>query len=140
LARGRDSRATAAGKAPFAALVDRRRDEWIIRLPGALAGMATVALIYALGRRMAGRALGLASAFILCSTGFFVGEMRQASNDCLLALFVTLALYAAYRRLHDKSESTLSGLTQREPRSRAWNLIFYSALGLGFLTSLLPGD
>jgi 4-amino-4-deoxy-L-arabinose transferase-like glycosyltransferase len=115
-------------------LLTGRRDEWIIRLPGALAGMATVALIYALGRRMAGRALGLASAFILCSTGFFVGEMRQASNDCLLALFVTLALYAAYRRLHDKSESTLSGLTQREPRSRAWNLIFYSALGLGFLT------
>ncbi len=82
-------------------LLTGRRDEWIVRLPGALAGVATVALIYALGRRMGGRALGLASAFVLCSMGFFVGEMRQASNDCLLALFVTLALYAAYRRLHD---------------------------------------
>ena len=29
-----------------------RRDEWIIRLPGALAGVATVALVYVLGRRM----------------------------------------------------------------------------------------
>ena len=74
-----------------------RRDEWIVRLPGALAGVLTVALIYALGRRAGDRELGLASAFVLCSMGFFVGEMRQASNDRLLALFTTLALYAAWR-------------------------------------------
>ena len=55
-------------------LLTGRRDEWIVRLPGALAGMATVALIYALGRRMGGRALGLASAFVLCSTGFLRGR------------------------------------------------------------------
>ncbi len=81
-----------------------RRDEWMVRLPGALAGVATVALIYILGRRMGGRALGLASAFVLCSLGFFVGEMRQASNDGPLVLFTTLALYAAYRRFHDDDE------------------------------------
>ncbi len=111
-----------------------RRDEWVVRLPGALAGVATVALIYILGRRMGGRALGLASAFVLCSMGFFVGEMRQASNDCLLVPFATLALYAAYRRLHDDNEKRLPGEVQRGPRARVWNLVFHTALGLGFLT------
>ncbi len=111
-----------------------RRDEWVVRLPGALAGVATVALIYILGRRTGGRALGLASAFVLCSMGFFVGEMRQASNDCLLVPFATLALYAAYRRLHDDNETRLPGEVQRGPRTRVWNLVFHTALGLGFLT------
>ena len=65
--------------------------------PARSAALATVALIYALGRRMGGREVGLASALVLCSLGFFVGEMRQASNDGPLALFTTLALDAAWR-------------------------------------------
>ena len=98
-----------------------RRDEWVVRLPGALAGVATVALIYVLGRRMGGRALGLASAFVLCSMGFFVGEMRQASNDGLLVLFTTLALYAAYRRLHDdESNHALPGRGPEGGRGRGF--------------------
>jgi 4-amino-4-deoxy-L-arabinose transferase-like glycosyltransferase len=111
-----------------------RRDEWIVRLPGAVAGVATVALVFLLGRHMGGRALGLASAFVLCSMGFFVGEMRQASNDCLLAPFATLALYAAYRRLHDENASRLPGQIQTGTRARVWNLVFHTSLGLGFLT------
>src|SRR3954462_12508034 len=58
-----------------------RRDEWMVRLPRAACALATVAMVYVLGRRMGGRAVGLASAMILCSLGFFVSEMRQASND-----------------------------------------------------------
>ena len=113
-----------------------RRDEWVVRLPGALAGVATVALIFILGRRMGGRALGLASAFVLCSMGFFVGEMRQASNDGLLVLFATLALYAAYRRLHDEepNHARLARPGPERTRARVWNLVFHTALGLGFLT------
>jgi 4-amino-4-deoxy-L-arabinose transferase-like glycosyltransferase len=111
-----------------------RRDEWVVRLPGALAGVATVAIVFLLGRHMGGRALGLTSAFVLCSMGFFVGEMRQASNDCLLVPFATLALYAAYRRLHDENESRLPGQIQRGTWARVWSLVFHTALGLGFLT------
>ena len=110
-----------------------RRDEWVVRLPGALAGVATVALIFILGRRMGGRALGLASAYVLCSMGFFVGEMRQASNDCFLVLCTTLVLAAAYRRLHD-DESRSPGQFQRWPGARVWNLVFYTGLAMGFLT------
>ncbi len=113
-----------------------RRDEWVVRLPGALAGMATVALVYLLGRRMGGRSVGLASAFVLCSTGFFVGEMRQASNDGLLALFTTLALHAAFQCFHgieidDDSPPTRTARTRGD---RSWAILFHTALGLGFLT------
>jgi 4-amino-4-deoxy-L-arabinose transferase-like glycosyltransferase len=108
---------------------------------------------------MAGRAVGLASAFVLCSLGFFVGEMRQASNDGPLVLFVTLALYAAWRALNDEDalharaqhsrgkragptgydphralEQDVAEHVGRFPGSRIWPLVFHAALGLGFLT------
>jgi len=135
-----------------------------VRLPGAICGVATVALVLALGRRMAGTSVGRAAALVLCSTGFFVGEMRQASNDAPLALFTTLALYAAWRRLHGGEPSgqraamkpgpiagraegaALAGWQREGPDggseetgmatagSSVWSLVFYAALGLGFLT------
>ena len=113
-----------------------RRDEWIVRLPGAFSALATVALIYLLGRRIGGRPVGLASALVLCSLGFYVGEMRQASNDGPLALFTTLALYAAWRRLHDdEDDDPADAPASRSLGARAsWNLVLYAALGLGFLT------
>ena len=107
-----------------------RRDEWIVRLPSAACGLATVALIYALGRWMCGRPVGLASAMILGTSGLFVGEMRQAGNDGPLALFTTLALVAAWRLLDTEEPAALSS-----PRARrAWRILFYTALGLGFLS------
>lgn len=110
-----------------------RRDEWALRLPSALCGLATVGLVLALGRRMAGESVGRAAALVLCSMAFFVGEMRQASNDAPLAFFTTLALYAAWRRLHqDQDEEQIELHKASTGRSR-WALLFYAALGLGFL-------
>jgi 4-amino-4-deoxy-L-arabinose transferase-like glycosyltransferase len=118
-----------------------RRDEWMVRLPGAAAGALTVALVYALGLRMRDRELALAASFVLCSTAFFVGEMRQASNDTLLALFTTLALYAAWRTLEARGEARRSpdgpdaALLEAKPTtSLGWRTVFHLALGLGFLT------
>jgi 4-amino-4-deoxy-L-arabinose transferase-like glycosyltransferase len=110
-------------------IVTGRRDEWIVRLPAAACGLATVALIYALGRRMGGRSVGLASAMILGSASLFVGEMRQAGNDGPLALFTTMALYAAWRLLEGEGPAG----TMRPRAGRAWRLAFFAALGLGFL-------
>ncbi len=104
-----------------------RRDEWLVRLPGAFSALGTVALVYALGRRIGGRSVGLASGLTLLSTGFFVAESRQAGNDGPLTFFTTLALYAAWRRLHaNEAESPEFG-------HRRWNLLLYLALGMGFL-------
>ncbi len=95
-----------------------RSDEWIMRLPGALAALGTVALVVGLGRRLGGREVGLAAGLVLVSSLFFISEMRQAGNDGPLTFFTTLALYAAWRRWHGV---------------RGWALVFYAALGFGFL-------
>ena len=108
-----------------------RRDEAIVRLPAALSALGTIALIYGLGRRLGGRQVGLASGYVLTSCGFFIGEMRQAGNDGPLAFLTTLALYAAWRRLHGGSADRAEGV---EPGARVWSILMYAALGLGFLT------
>ncbi len=103
-----------------------RRDEAIVRLPGALAALATIGLVYGLGRGLGGRSVGLASGFALASSAYFVVEMRQAGNDGFLALFTTLALLAARQRL--------DGGEVGRPGPRRWNLVLFLAMGLGFLT------
>jgi 4-amino-4-deoxy-L-arabinose transferase-like glycosyltransferase len=80
-----------------------RRDEWIVRLPGALAALAMVGLVTRLGSDLGGRPVGLASGLALTSMMFFTAELRQAGNDGPVALFTTLALVAAWRRLHGAS-------------------------------------
>ncbi|WP_435008891.1 ArnT family glycosyltransferase [Tundrisphaera lichenicola] len=110
--------------------ISGRRDEAIVRLPNVLAALATVFLVYHLGRRLGGRPVGLASGFALASMLYFVVEMRQAGNDGLLTLFTTLALLAAWERLHGDGLSAPGDL----PGPRPWSIVFHLALGLGFLT------
>jgi len=113
-----------------------RRDEWVVRLPSALSALATVALIYALGARIGGRSLALAATMALCTTGLFIAELRQAGNDGPLGLCTTLALYAAWRRLHGTARTSrraTGNLDDDPPGPRSWTMVFYLALGLGFL-------
>jgi 4-amino-4-deoxy-L-arabinose transferase-like glycosyltransferase len=115
-----------------------RRDEWIVRLPSALAALGMVGLVYALGRRLGGRPVGLAAGLALSSSVFFISELRQAGNDGPLAFFTTLAVYAAWRRLHggpiaDEADGDRSAPAERLG-ARRWSLLMYVALGLGFLT------
>jgi 4-amino-4-deoxy-L-arabinose transferase-like glycosyltransferase len=110
-----------------------RRDEWLLRLPSALSGLGLVVLTYALGRRIAGRSIGLASGFALTSTFFAIIEVRQAGNDVPLALFVTLALYAAWRRLHGETPDVPAGLPGDLPGQPFWAWVLGLAMGLGFL-------
>ncbi len=110
------------------------RSEWLMRLPNALSALAIVGLVYGLGRRMAGRDVGLASGLILISTCFFVVESRQAGNDGPLALFTTLALYAAFRRLHGVSADEPPGVPAEHLGSKGWAVVCWAAMGLGFLS------
>jgi len=103
-----------------------RRDAWAVRLPGAVAALGMVGLVYGLGSRLGGRSAGLSAGLVLTSMGFFVAELRQAGNDGPLAFFATLALYAAWRRLHAEGAGAAPG-------SARWNLVFHAALGLGML-------
>ena len=114
-----------------------RRDEWVVRLPVALSALGAIALVYGLGSRIGGRQVGLASGLALASMAFFIGEMRQAGNDGPLALFTTLALYAAWRRLHGdgfEEGDPATPAPMDRPGSKGWARLMYLALGLGFLT------
>ncbi len=66
----------------------------------AFAGACTVAwLVYDMGRRMAGRASGLAAALTLVCSVQFLMTMRGAQIDPVLCAFTTLSLYALLRHL-----------------------------------------
>jgi 4-amino-4-deoxy-L-arabinose transferase-like glycosyltransferase len=112
------------------------RDEWVVRLPCAFSALATVALVYVLGARIGGRGLALAAAMALCTMWLFISELRQAGNDGPLGLCTTLALYAAWCRLHGTARTSRRATGELEddsPGPRSWALVFYLALGLGFL-------
>jgi 4-amino-4-deoxy-L-arabinose transferase-like glycosyltransferase len=114
-------------------LLTGRQDEGIVRLPGALAAIGMVGLTYLLGRRLAGRDAGLAAGLALCSSLFFVIELRQAGNDGPMAFFATLAVYAAWRRLHGGPADGPPGVPAETPGDRRWLDLMYAAFGLGFL-------
>lgn len=113
-----------------------RRDEWVVRLPCAVSALATVAIVYLLGARIGGRGLALAAAMALSTMWLFIAELRQAGNDGPLGLCTTLALYAAWCRLHGTaptSRRATGNIETDSPGPRGWLLVFYLALGLGFL-------
>ena len=109
-----------------------RRDEWIVRLPGALPALATVALSI-LGRRMGGRPLGLASALVLCSLGVLrrrdaPGGQRRAARAVHHA--------GAVARPGAGSTTKTTPCGQPPPASHgaraSRNLVLYARWGSGF--------
>jgi 4-amino-4-deoxy-L-arabinose transferase-like glycosyltransferase len=70
---------------------------WTIHLPQALAGVASVALLYRLVRRPFGRPAGLIAALLLAITPIAVAIDRSNNTDSWLVLFLLLAASAALR-------------------------------------------
>jgi 4-amino-4-deoxy-L-arabinose transferase-like glycosyltransferase len=68
-------------------------------LPSLIAGVASVVLVYDLLRRVRGREVALAGAFVLLLTFQFVWQFRQAQIDGVLCFFTTLSLYGLLRHL-----------------------------------------
>ena len=92
------------------------------RLVPALAMHATVLLTYVLGRRMVGERSAFWGALLLTVSPIFLGIGRLLVLDGLLALWITLALLAAY-------------VAQSGTRlQRGWWFVAALACGLGVLT------
>lgn len=77
--------------------------EWIVRLPVAMIGIVTIPLLYALGKRIFGREVGLAAALLLAVSPFHVHFSREARMYPLLALLSLLSLYALWRALEENT-------------------------------------
>jgi len=94
------------------AAVDPSRFILMARWLSILGGVATVAVVYRLGRRFAGTGVGLAAALFLAVSPLHVRNSHYATTDVTMALFLSLAVWAllgAYEkgRLRDY---TIAGL------------------------------
>lgn len=98
-----------AGDTPFGA-----------RLVSVLAGVATVLLVWRLGRRMFDPRTGRMATLVLASAPIMVVESKLATTDAVLMLSVTLAFSALWE------------LEQGE--SKRWALVFWVSMALSVLT------
>ena len=108
-------------------------NEFGARFPSAVAAALTAVLLFAWGRRIGSERTGWWAAIIfsLCLQTFV--HAKAAVADMWLVFFVTAASWAAFELLAD----SLAGVSPARGRAgsshKYWRLMFYIALGLGFL-------
>jgi len=96
---------------------------WTVLIPQALAGVATVAVLYAAVRRRFSPAAGLIAGSVLALTPVAALMFRFNNPDALLALLLTIAGYAVLR-------------AQENARTR-WLVLSAFCVGFAFLTKTL---
>jgi 4-amino-4-deoxy-L-arabinose transferase-like glycosyltransferase len=104
-------------------------NDFAARLPSTIAAALTAVLLYGWGRRTGGERMGWWAAiiFTLCLQTFI--HAKAAVADMWLVFFVTAAYWAAFELLGLSPGSSPAN----ERRYSLWRVIFYVALGLGFL-------
>ncbi|MFO0949956.1 MAG: glycosyltransferase family 39 protein [Isosphaeraceae bacterium] len=95
------------------------------RLVSALAGTATVLLVWAWGRRTLGTRGGLTAALVLATAPIMVAESKLATTDMVLTFFVVTCQFALWE-------------LSRGP-SRKMAAVFWVCLGLAVLTKSPAG-
>lgn len=102
--------------------------EWPLRLPAALAGTLTLAVVFGFAQRRYGRDAAVVATAALSVTPMFVVLSRLATTDSFLGLLCTTALAA--------------GVLAVRERRRRWAVLLWTATALAFLTKgpagLLP--
>ena len=102
--------------------------EAAVRSLSAGLGVLLIALVFALGRLLAGRWPGLAAAFLAAINPFQVYYAQETRMYMLLAVWATLAFYAALRWA---AEGGLHGLGRGPHR---WGLLYVVAAAAGLYT------
>jgi 4-amino-4-deoxy-L-arabinose transferase-like glycosyltransferase len=98
-------------------------NSWSLLVPQALEGVATVALVYAAVKRVAGPNAGLLAGAILATTPVATLMFRYDNPDALLVLLLAASAYATVRAL--------------EAGRLRWLALAGTVLGLAFLTKML---
>jgi len=108
------------------------RNEWAVRLYGAVAFALTVVGVTLLGRAMWNDRAGLVAGLVYATSPFAAGAANVATTDIVLALWEVLAVLAYWRAWRATEPS----------HGRVWASLMWAALALGFLTkgppALLP--
>jgi 4-amino-4-deoxy-L-arabinose transferase-like glycosyltransferase len=106
-------------------------NEFGARFPSVVAAALTAAMLYGWGRRIGGERVGWWAAliFTLCLQVFI--HAKAAVADMWLVFFVTAAHWAGYELLADSLGRQPSQNNDR--RLKYWRILFYVALGFGFL-------
>jgi 4-amino-4-deoxy-L-arabinose transferase-like glycosyltransferase len=98
-------------------------NSWAILVPQALAGVASVGVLYATVRRWYGPVAGLLAGAVLAVTPVATLMFRFNNPDALLVLLLVLGAYATVRAV--------------ETASTRWLVVAGALVGLGFLTKML---
>ena len=118
----------------------------IDRVISACLGVATVWLVDAIGRRMAGRAVGLLSALLLALAYLHARESHFGTVDVPMTFFATLALLVALKGYQDgrRSSFLLAGVCAGLAASTKYNAIaVVASVGLAYVLRRLenrPGE
>ncbi|MGZ4333402.1 MAG: glycosyltransferase family 39 protein [Gaiellaceae bacterium] len=72
-----------------------------LRLFSALAGVATVPVVYAVGRALGSRRIGLAAAALVATSPYLVFYSQEARSYALFALLSTVGMLCCIRAIHD---------------------------------------
>lgn len=91
--------------------------EFSARVPSVVAGLLTLALTYALARRMFGEQTAIWALIVLATCKRFWWQARTVQIDMLLTLSMTAALYSLWR--------------WHESRERKWLVALYAAMAAG---------
>lgn len=103
-----------------------------LRLPELVAGIAAVALVYDLGRRLFGRGAGLVAAATLAVLPASVLTARSDTMDAVMMLLVVLAGWLIVRAADDPRGAGAGAGTRR----LGWMVAAGAALGLAFNVKL----
>lgn len=106
-------------------------NEFAARFPSAVAAALTAVLLFAWGRRIGSERTGWWAAIIFSLSLQTFVHAKAAVADMWLVFFVTAASWAAFELLADSLGAAPS--TEHGRHRKYWRLVFYIALGLGFL-------
>ena len=101
-------------------------NEVALRIPGSLAAVGTIALVYLLGVKLISPTAGFWAAFVVATTHVFLWYGRRVLFDSTLTFFVTLALFSWIQ-------------VQLLGRSSRWYLLAFLSMALGAMLKELHG-
>jgi 4-amino-4-deoxy-L-arabinose transferase-like glycosyltransferase len=100
-------------------------DEWTARLPGAIAGFLTLAIVAYVGSLLASPAAGRYGGMALAGSLWLFGISHLVTLDALLTFWLTLSLGAFLLAQHARGSP---------PAQRRWMLVAWAATAGGVLT------